>query len=803
MNRAHGRWWLAALLLPFIVALASAASSGLSISAASVKMLVGDTASLQIYNAYGSVSVSTSNSNVAVASISDGKLKITAKKAGSATLSVRDRRSRVSVAVTVTTPPKDSSSSESGDHESTPAPTPSPVLTVTPQSVTLAPRQSATVVVTNASGRLSVSVSNTSVVSATLSGSSVKITASRIGTASVTVKDSKGSVKVSVTVQTGTTPTPSLTVTPQSVTLAPQQVATVNVANAQGILSATVSNTSVASATISGSSVKITAKQVGTASVTVKDSKTSVVVSVTVQSGTTPTPTASGYTLLAWNDLGMHCMDGDFSVFSILPPYNNLHAQLVDQTNNGVVTQGVTLTYESMADPDGSINTISSTKTNFWQYVDDFFGASPAPDVGLTGNKAPSTTPQPLTLVAASKQFTAEGVPITPIDDAGHTNAYPMVKVVARNSAGTQLAQARVVLPVSTEMSCTNCHSPNTNAAARPSAGWITDANSKEVEWKKNILALHDDKQLGSQQYQDALAAKGYQSTGLLATATGGKAILCAACHASNALAGTGVAGIKPLTEALHGNHAMVKDPTTGVVLDSITNRSSCYQCHPGSSTKCLRGAMGKAVDANGNATMDCQSCHGTMSNVGRTGRVGWLEQPNCQACHHDSLRDTKAVSSTGILKQWTDTRFATNANAPAAGFSLYRFSAGHGGLQCEACHGATHAVYPSSHRNDNILAQDVQGHEGTINECTACHKTVPNTATGGPHGMHTTGSAWVSSHKSYGESNRAACAYCHGADYRGSPLSAIKTAKTLNGKSFAAGHQMNCYDCHNGPGGG
>ena len=34
------------------------------------------------------------------------------------------------------------------------------------------------------------------------------------------------------------------------------------------------------------------------------------------------------YTLLAWNDLGMHCMDGkDFSVFSILPPYNNLHAQ--------------------------------------------------------------------------------------------------------------------------------------------------------------------------------------------------------------------------------------------------------------------------------------------------------------------------------------------------------------------------------------------------------------------------------------------------------------------------------------------
>jgi len=34
--------------------------------------------------------------------------------------------------------------------------------------------------------------------------------------------------------------------------------------------------------------------------------------------------------LLAWNDLGMHCTDGtDFSVFAILPPYNNVHAQLV------------------------------------------------------------------------------------------------------------------------------------------------------------------------------------------------------------------------------------------------------------------------------------------------------------------------------------------------------------------------------------------------------------------------------------------------------------------------------------------
>jgi hypothetical protein len=38
---------------------------------------------------------------------------------------------------------------------------------------------------------------------------------------------------------------------------------------------------------------------------------------------------ANGHKLLGWNDLGMHCMDADCSVFSILPPFNNLHAQLV------------------------------------------------------------------------------------------------------------------------------------------------------------------------------------------------------------------------------------------------------------------------------------------------------------------------------------------------------------------------------------------------------------------------------------------------------------------------------------------
>lgn len=34
----------------------------------------------------------------------------------------------------------------------------------------------------------------------------------------------------------------------------------------------------------------------------------------------------SGYTVLAANDLGMHCADLDYQIFSILPPFNVVHA---------------------------------------------------------------------------------------------------------------------------------------------------------------------------------------------------------------------------------------------------------------------------------------------------------------------------------------------------------------------------------------------------------------------------------------------------------------------------------------------
>ncbi|WP_428743698.1 multiheme c-type cytochrome [Sulfurimonas sp.] len=519
----------------------------------------------------------------------------------------------------------------------------------------------------------------------------------------------------------------------------------------------------------------------------------------------------SGYTLLAWNDLGMHCMDGnDYSVFSILPPYNTLNAQLIlkNGTSNKHVTSGVTIKYTSEVSLDGKYNTTSmytnsnELKTNFWDYASVLYHAVLDPDIGLTGNSVSNFTPHELTYNADHNWWEAVGIPMTPYNDDGSKNYYPLVTVSAFDQSGAVLASTTVVLPVSDEMDCKTCHSSTSGYSdAQPNAGWENDIDA-EKDFKYNILRLHDELYpTAVSDHQTELQAAGYTTyddNGLYTSAKNNNPVLCATCHSTNALGTSGVSNTKPLTEAMHSKHANVTDPTNSMTLGSSDNRSACYRCHPGATTKCLRGAMGKQ------SNIQCQSCHGNMSAVGTHARNGWLEEPNCQSCHQDGNRYTEAVTNanTGTLRAAVDTRFATNANTPASGVSLYRFSTGHGDMQCSACHGSTHAIYPSEHAEDNLQSIEVQGFEGTIAECTACHDTAPSTTTGGPHGMHTAGNDWVKNHDDVAEKNHTQCASCHGADYRGTELSKMFTTRVMRNKTFAKGQKVGCYDCHNGPNG-
>lgn len=520
--------------------------------------------------------------------------------------------------------------------------------------------------------------------------------------------------------------------------------------------------------------------------------------STTPVSPTTPPAQTGTYVVTAWSELGMHCIDGkDYSIFSVLPPYNTLYAQVVQRGDPPAIVKGVTVTYQATADAAGSINTSSSGKTNFWTYVRTLFLANASPDVGLTGNPVQSNTPHPMTYSSAMGAWEATAIPTIPYDDNGNRNPYPMVKVVVKDAAGNTLATTTAVLAVSDEMNCSTCHASGSNVAAEPSAGWENNSDpAKDV--KLNILKKHDDR-WNIASYLPALQSAGYTyQASLYQTAKSGTPILCAACHASNALGAAGVPGIRPLTQDMHTLHGPVINPSTGTSLDSATTPyASCYLCHPGPQTKCQRGAMNQTA---------CYDCHGNLSKVGAATRQGWLDLPSCQMCHTGGTRYASTFDSTGAWRSTTDTTFATNPDKPSAGKSLFRYSVGHGGLYCSACHGSQHAEYPSLQPNDNVYSTNLQGYAGKIVECTVCHVSAPTMQNGGPHGMHNIDQGWISLHRQYASNGGySKCAYCHGATYNGSPLSAVATTRTFtvddNGtKTFAAGHQVSCYDCHNGP---
>ena len=388
---------------------------------------------------------------------------------------------------------------------------------------------------------------------------------------------------------------------------------------------------------------------------------------------------SSAYVVISWNDLGMHCMNETYADLAVLPPYNTLWAQVVRKgTIPATVTNGVFVRY-SIQD-----NTYSVGKTDFWTYAKALFGVDLAPNVGLTGATLSGR------MKRAADHFVIEGVPLTPYRDSaptpGQQNWYPyqMAQLVAKDKvSGKVLARTTPVAPVSTEMHCDNCHYD----------GAIDGIATGKVE--TNILTLHD---------RD-------QGTRLMTS----RPVLCAGCHADNALGAPGQPGLPNLSLAMHGWHADVlmgsgPPPAGAGASDGDGPGSSatsemertCYQCHPGLITQCLRDTMFSEG-------LTCLDCHGTMADVADPARRPWIDLPRCGSCH--------------------EAQFAENPGL------RYRDSVGHGGMYCEACHGSPHAILPTIQANDNLQSIRLQGHPGTLRDCHVCHgATVPGGL--GPHGL-------------------------------------------------------------------
>jgi hypothetical protein len=391
---------------------------------------------------------------------------------------------------------------------------------------------------------------------------------------------------------------------------------------------------------------------------------------------------------------------------------------------------------------------------------------------------------------------------------------------------------------VAQETDCQSCHATGQIAASDPNVTWSNDPDL-EVQAKRNVLIVHDL----------------HQGTHLVTS----QPVLCASCHLSPPLdlgpppsnlpgaAGVGASSSHRAGAHAPGHPAYLPPPQTmsrvmhahhGKLLDAGGNPlfppggsalETCYKCHPGAITQCLRGAM-----ATGG--MECFQCHGDMLAVGGDfpllpggsidgqndgqPRRPWKDVPRCQSCHTGDalshLSGPDLVSSpAGIrLEQaWrigdpsaspikaTNQRFAENLNV------FYRASKGHGELSCEACHGSTHAEWPNADpsHNDNVAAVQIQGHSGPLIECGACHVGLGAT-TSGPHGLHNVNSqAFVNDHDHFYESNPAGCQACHGTDLLGSVLSRAAATRTFQVEdqpvTILEGTQVRCDLCHSMPG--
>jgi len=298
------------------------------------------------------------------------------------------------------------------------------------------------------------------------------------------------------------------------------------------------------------------------------------------------TTVAASYVALAWNDLGMHCLNPSYDTAVILPPYNTLRVQVIKRGNPPqVITTGLSVSYRL-------INNTTSQKglfSQFWQYASQLFKASPAIDKGLNLDDPTVSNGLTGTMLAKGDHFQASGIPVIPISDDNSWNPFQLAEITVRDGNGITVAVTRATVPTSDEINCVKCHGNSLDPAVV----------------FNDILNRHD-----------TLSGTALKSQ---------KPVLCASCHGSPALGATsaGSSGIF-LSQAIHGFHANLATPP------------NCYDCHPGAVTHCSRSNRHTATDGN------CTTCHGNLSQVASTiaggSRIPWVNEPKCVTCHNTGI---------------------------------------------------------------------------------------------------------------------------------------------------------------------
>jgi hypothetical protein len=409
------------------------------------------------------------------------------------------------------------------------------------------------------------------------------------------------------------------------------------------------------------------------------------------------------YILLAWNDLGMHCITDNDRWFGLLPPGNTLEAILIHRGESPEqITGGVEISYQV---EDGYAN--PAAQVDFWQHARTVYGADLENNLGLHGKGLVGT----MEYVEDRFAYVAEMIPVVPYQETSDDviyNPYPLFTIEARDGvSGELLATTKVVAPTATEFGCRSCHGGQSRFKGQVGLSGVT---------ARHILQVHD-----------------YLSdTKLLADAADGHPHLCQRCHADPAVGTEGDPELLSLSAAMHGWHA-----------NYLTDQGAeaCQRCHPSAperSTRCFRGVHAQLH-------LSCVDCHGTLHDHALALLAGeqdkpaarrlmahltptqvpdpsqvnprrpWLQEPDCLTCHEDFMQPAPQPSAFNV---WNDD--------PS---DLYRFRTGDGEVRCQACHSSTHALYPANNpfTAERDVLQPLQYTNlpypiGADHGCAVCH---------------------------------------------------------------------------------
>lgn len=412
-------------------------------------------------------------------------------------------------------------------------------------------------------------------------------------------------------------------------------------------------------------------------------------------------PKKDNYVLLAWNDIGLHCLSDAYDRFMFLPPANTLQALLIRRGDPPeMVADGVEIRYKVEK---GFEN--PSRHVRFWEFAPGYYGRGIDPNVGIAGKGMSGV----FDFDKKDSVFVAEAIPAAPYRDNGEYNPYPLFHLEAIDKkTGKILQKTSVVAPVSTEIGCRNCHE----------GGWRwNNVSGLAGETADNILRVHDR----------------INHTQLLKSANAGKPVMCQQCHADPAVASKGKPGYNNFSAAIHGWHANYMHEE---------GSKACALCHPSApfgNTVCDRGV-------HVTFGIGCTDCHGSMdehaaallkgqpgarTSAGllknlKTAAVGgadkivprspWVQEPDCLNCHVDYKKPAAGFAS---FNKW-----GKDANG------LYRNRTDEAGaVRCIACHNSMHANYTAQNifgaSRDNIQPLQYQKIPRPIaagGNCQVCH---------------------------------------------------------------------------------